>query len=264
MLLLAFLLRAPLDALGFLAAAVLLMIVYNLWGKRFVFPPLFDLAHAGAWVCLALFAAKAVEPVVGSTEQGRPLLVWSVAIWGGGYILLIKTIAGRLRDLANDRACHLQSTVILLGAKVDPNTGNAISNARIAVLAFAVHLAMFVLPTLVLFSDLELGEGGRNSVMLALYGFGAISLLVLWLIVKPHQPSRDRWTRWHQMILLLPPSVAFVPFLDAAAMYLLVTACFAPLLVRPGIVHLVLSATHPEIADEAVAPPSADNAFRSS
>jgi hypothetical protein len=222
----------------------------RVWGKRSFFPLLTDAMQAGGYACLALFAAKAVEAVF-PQKMGRsaPITGCSrapVAGWGAGYIL-ITTLLGGLRDLAYDRACgNVRTTAMLLGAEVDPS--GTISNARIVLYAFGVHVAMFALPTIVLFSSPEIGgEAAHDRVLLALYGLGAISLLVLGLAVWPHQPRRYRWIAAHQLILALPAAGAFLPFLDLNGTYVLLTAFFAPYLVQEWIVYRVLAAIHPRL-----------------
>lgn len=257
---LAFLMDAGLVATGLLVAGMLLSAAYGVWGKRSFFPLLTDAMQAGGYACLALFAAKAVEAVFpaedGSLRTDHWLLPCAVAGWGAGYIL-ITTLLGGLRDLAYDRACgNVRTTAMLLGAEVDPS--GTISNARIVLYAFGVHVAMFALPTIVLFSSPEIGgEAAHDRVLLALYGLGAISLLVLGLAVWPHQPRRYRWIAAHQLILALPAAGAFLPFLDLNGTYVLLTAFFAPYLVQEWIVYRVLAAIHPEIAADAIAPPGA-------
>jgi 4-hydroxybenzoate polyprenyltransferase len=255
--LVAFLLGVPLDAYLVLLVGMLLMALYNVRGKRLAVPIVTDLVQAAAWGCLAIFAAMAVEPSVAAQHPFSPshwLLTWAIAGYGAGFILLINGIHGGLRDLANDIACGARTTAILLGARVDEKTGEAVSNRLIALFAFAVHLAMFVMPSWVLFSDLELGEN-RTPVMALLYGLGLVSLAMLWLVVKPREPKRDLWIGRHLPVLLLPAAVPFLPFLDATSRCLLVTAFVVPLLVQEGVVVRVLRWIHPEIAEAAVRPP---------
>jgi 4-hydroxybenzoate polyprenyltransferase len=260
-LILTFLMRAPLEAYEILILGIALMAAYNRWGKRCPFPPLTDFVQASAWACLPLFAATAAEPVIvaqgGVIPEGRWLLVWAIAVWGGGFILIINGIHGGLRDLANDRACEARTTAIYLGAEVVSGQQSR-SNLKIAAFAYGVHALMFALPTWYLIGYAASGAG-RALASVSLYGLGAISLVALWPVVRPDEPKRDRWIGYHLLILLLPVPLAFAPFLatDRTALYLLLAAFFVPLLPLHEIVYPVLKVIHPQIAERALSPPAA-------
>ncbi|GAB4211349.1 MAG: hypothetical protein OHK0022_45770 [Roseiflexaceae bacterium] len=100
-------------AYGALAAALLLMAAYNLWGKSTPFPPLIDLAQGLGWAALIVYGA-ALAP--GAPTRLTGLLVAFEVL----FIMLINGVHGPLRDLANDLRCGARTTAILFGARPGP------------------------------------------------------------------------------------------------------------------------------------------------
>lgn len=99
------------QAYGVLAAAFLLMAIYDIWGKS-TFPLLTDFAQGVSWGCLGLWAALAV----GSQAT---LLTWVLFAYLLIYIMLINGVHGSLRDLSNDSRYAVRSTAATFGARVE-------------------------------------------------------------------------------------------------------------------------------------------------
>lgn len=99
-----------------LAAAVIGMTAYNLWGKRSALPLLTDAIQALAWCCLALYGVCLV---------GGPIspLTWTLLAGVFVYVMMINGVHGALRDLDNDRRCDARTTAILLGARPGDDGG---------------------------------------------------------------------------------------------------------------------------------------------
>ncbi|WP_129633368.1 UbiA family prenyltransferase [Candidatus Oscillochloris fontis] len=98
---------------GYLAAACVLMAVYNRWGKACPFPPLTDLVQALGWASLIAYGAEA-----GGARPNR--LTHSLIGYEILLILMVNGVHGALRDLSNDAACGAQTTAIMLGASASP------------------------------------------------------------------------------------------------------------------------------------------------
>lgn len=98
-------------AYGALAAAFLLMAIYDIWGKSTV-PLLTDFAQGVSWGCLGLWAALAVG-------GQAPLLTWVLFAYLIVYIILINGVHGSLRDLPNDSRYGVRSTAAIFGARVE-------------------------------------------------------------------------------------------------------------------------------------------------
>ena len=95
-----------------LATGLVLMAVYDVWGKRLVLPPLTDLVQGIAWGCLALWAAALVSGKL-------TLLAWILFAFLTLFIVLINGLHGGLRDLVNDYESGVRSTAVFLGARPD-------------------------------------------------------------------------------------------------------------------------------------------------
>jgi 4-hydroxybenzoate polyprenyltransferase len=118
-----------LDALLSMTAALTLLLVYNLYGKRTRVTPLTDLVQGLGWAALAAYGATAIDHPTTKTA------------WIGGYITLliveVNGVHGPLRDLPNDYSAGARTTAILLGAEP-----GAPVPRRLAFYAVIVHVAM--------------------------------------------------------------------------------------------------------------------------
>jgi 4-hydroxybenzoate polyprenyltransferase len=95
-----------------LAVAILCMACYNLWGKRCAWPVLTDALQGVGWAALIGCGALA-----SGAQLSR--LSWYLVGYEIALILLVNSVHGSLRDLANDSACGARSTAIWLGARMD-------------------------------------------------------------------------------------------------------------------------------------------------
>jgi len=104
------LIGSTVQAYLWLAASLILMTVYNFWGKRCSYPLLTDFAQGCSWsalsVCGAATVSQSVWPIM-----AIPFVFITI------YVLMINGIHGSLRDLANDFARGVHSTAIQLGAR---------------------------------------------------------------------------------------------------------------------------------------------------
>ena len=103
-------LRAGGPAYAALIAAVLLMAVYDVWGKRVSFPLFTDFIQGLGWGALVLYGAA----VVHGRPSGSLAVIFAFVVV---YIMMVNGIHGSLRDLTNDLNCGACTTAILLGAR---------------------------------------------------------------------------------------------------------------------------------------------------
>lgn len=97
-------------AYGILAAALVLMTIYDIWGKS-TWPLLTDFAQGVSWGCLGVWAVLVVDGRV--TPLTGVLFAYILV-----YILLISGVHGGLRDLPNDSKYGVRSTAVFFGARI--------------------------------------------------------------------------------------------------------------------------------------------------
>jgi 4-hydroxybenzoate polyprenyltransferase len=228
-----------------LAASLVLALVYNLWGKVTAVPPLTDAIQGLAWALLGLFAAWSANA---SLEPGpvADRLV-PVLAYCGGFIFLINGIHGGLRDLWTDLGNGKKTSATFFGARPsveDPAVIGAApaaeSSLGVQVFAFAVHSAMFAPMFWFLVQTAAPREGygplGHASASLLVAGIFVVSNVVLWRVVRRHEPQRGWWISSHLFVLLLPPLALYLPADFVAPIFkVLVAVCFfVPLLLQVG------------------------------
>ncbi len=94
--------RDPAKPLVFYGAATVGFVVYDIYGKRFVLPPVMDVIQGLAWASLALMSAS----LNGEIGIASILLAVSICL----YICVLNGIIGSLRDAANDISHHAITT----------------------------------------------------------------------------------------------------------------------------------------------------------
>jgi 4-hydroxybenzoate polyprenyltransferase len=192
-----------------LAAAYLLMFVYNRWGKVCAVPPVTDVVQGLGWGALALYGMFIAKPELTSEDFER---VAPIFVYGTGFIVLINGIHGGLRDLWSDGELKKRTTAIFLGAKRRPGSPDqeVFSGWPLTLFAFAVHTAMFVpVVTFLLRQPSFYLPELRGPVGELLAFLFALSNVVLWRVVRPIEPARSIWVSRHLFVLLLPPLVLY-------------------------------------------------------
>lgn len=120
-----------------LAAGMLLMLIYNRFGKRMALPLISDAVQAAGWVALALYGAWSVD-----MRLTAPLGWFAATVFV--YVMLINGLHGGLRDLQNDARQGARTTAIYLGARTHED-GRLIVPPHLARYGFALQLALVVL-----------------------------------------------------------------------------------------------------------------------
>jgi 4-hydroxybenzoate polyprenyltransferase len=93
-----------------LAAAVVLTVIYDLWGKRVRWPIATDIVLGLAFAAFVLYGAVA-------TAHAANSLTAAVMIFEVVFILMVNGVHGALRDLENDLRHKATTTAALLGAR---------------------------------------------------------------------------------------------------------------------------------------------------
>jgi 4-hydroxybenzoate polyprenyltransferase len=208
---------------AWLAAAVLGMAVYDLWGKRCPLPPATDVVQGLAWGALVGYGAA----VVGRVGPATLLVCGFVVV----LIVLANGVHGSLRDLANDRACGVRSTALLFGAAPAPGGGLVVPPALV-VYAVALELLLLALVAGVLGYDLLMLTATETLVTgTAVAALSAASLLLLLLAVRSlRSPEGVRYAGYlHLAVTLALPLVLVAARLDPPALALLVAVYAVPL-----------------------------------
>lgn len=215
-----------------LAAALLLMAAYNLWGKRTPFPPLIDLAQGLGWAALVVYGAALV---------GTPTpLTGALAIFEVVFIMLINGVHGPLRDLANDLRCGARTTAILFGARpvaaeqqdLKPQAPSVFIPPALTVYALTLQLLLAGLLALPLALD-WLALSPPTRLVAALLSVGP-ALWGLWLLLRvrgtPDQASLLSGGMAHLVLTLSAPVGLLLLSVDGPARAALLAALLLPLL----------------------------------
>jgi 4-hydroxybenzoate polyprenyltransferase len=139
-------------ALGLVIAAIA---VYNVWGKRFVFPPMTDVALGVGYASITLYGAAMI---------GAPVrLTWIAFSWVVVWTLQINLLGG-MRDLNFDLAAGARTTPIVFGVRPK---GIALHIPRsIAFYGLAIEVALFGLAMVALWHN-DFGYSTSARVLLA-------------------------------------------------------------------------------------------------
>ncbi len=208
-----------------LGASFALMAVYNLWGKRSIFPPLTDAIQGLAWGGLTLYGAAVIS---NHYNYLTAITVSFVAI----FIILINGVHGSLRDLVNDLRCGLRTTAIMLGAR--PRSGGGIYISRaLALYTLALQSALIALPLLSLAYN-WFGYQPEQQVLSTVF-LVAVALASLGLLAIAARSSGEARTLFvcgslHLVLSFASLIVLFGFYLDLVLLVVVLTAFFTPLL----------------------------------
>lgn len=212
-------------AMVVLATAFSASAIYNLWGKRLVYPVITDIIQGLAWAGLALYGVAIVN---------RPLtgLTWQLLGFVTLYIMLINGVHASLRDLGSDSQAGMKTTAIWLGARVDaPNHLHIPAGLR----GYLVTLQVMLL--LLLFWPLATNTFGYSVPMRA-FTFTIVLLLQIiclycnWLLLNPPAGRGIVLPVMAYIVLsLLSLLVLYAPALTVPMRVSLFAVYFFPLLV---------------------------------
>lgn len=90
--------------------AIILISIYNIWGKRISFPPLTDVVQGLGWSAMVYYGVVVVS---GHLTTLLGVIIVFVTV----FIVMINGIHNNLRDLVNDLRSGMHTTAILLGVR---------------------------------------------------------------------------------------------------------------------------------------------------
>jgi 4-hydroxybenzoate polyprenyltransferase len=208
-----------------LALSLGLIAIYDLWGKRIVFAPLMDLLQGVGWGALVLFGALATSGV-------PTALTWTIVIFIILFITLLNGVHGGLRDLENDLNFGVHTTAIMLGARPQGRIGASVTRTLVV-----YTLVLQVLLTAVTFLPLIYNWFDYEPITRAIMAFVMVILTILALVflAMSWKSLGNRWNllfagTWHLVIVLTSPIVLFIPYLDRAALLILLATHILPLM----------------------------------
>jgi 4-hydroxybenzoate polyprenyltransferase len=208
----------------FLAAAFLLMTVYDLWGKRTPFPPLTDFIQGLSWNALVLYGAAAVP---GYPSKLLGIVIAFVVV----FIMMINGVHGGLRDFANDLNCNVRTTAILLGVRL-LDTGRVKISFLFGLYALtlqALLIAILLLP--LVYNWFDYSQITWNIIAGIVLLFSLLSLITL-IASAPPTHNRSKMLLFgtlHIVISLNTLLLLFVPHLDPNLLSALLLVYFVPL-----------------------------------
>ncbi len=207
-----------------LAAAFLLMAVYDLWGKKLPFPPLTDFIQGLSWSVLVLYGV-AIVPV---SPTQLPGVVFTFVVV---FIMMINGVHGGLRDLVNDLKCNVSTTAILLGVRPHGN-----GRLKISLLFGLYALTLQVLLIAILLLPLVYNWFGypqvtRSIIVGSMLLFSLLSLITLMIAAaSTHKPSKLLlFGTLHIVISLNTLLLVFAPSIDPHVLSALLLAYLIPM-----------------------------------
>ncbi|MBL8324214.1 MAG: UbiA family prenyltransferase [Rubrivivax sp.] len=117
-----------------LAAALLGMAGYNLWGKTARRPLLTDALQSAAWCALLLVGAALADRLPGRASA------W-ICVYVFAAVMLVNGVHGSLRDLINDARCGGWTTAMSLGATPSAD-GAVVVSATLVRYAWALQVVL--------------------------------------------------------------------------------------------------------------------------
>lgn len=218
-------LGGDLGAYAALGAGFVLMAIYNVWGKRTPLPPVTDVIQGLAWGALVFYGAG-VQP---GSLTGLTIDLFAFAVV---YIVLINGVHASLRDLANDLACGMRSTAILLGARPRP-AGRLAIPRRLQLYAWALQaLSIGLLLAPLCQNAMGYGPLAWTGTFIAILLLSARCLGCVAVILSPASSHADLTRALGAYLFAsLSSLVALMAlYLEPGGLVALLAACLTPLL----------------------------------
>ncbi|MCB0032891.1 MAG: UbiA prenyltransferase family protein [Anaerolineales bacterium] len=190
---------------AWLTAAFVLMGIYDVWGKRFFYPPLTDIAQGVGWAALVFYGALLVQ-------QEVVVLTILLAAFIAGFITLLNGVHASLRDLDNDLQWGLRTTAIVLGARPRSPVGQELPR-RLLIYTVVGQLLIGGLLVWPVVGNLTADGRGLQFGKLA-----AVGVIVLWSsyltyrIVQPQRTAAEIGEETLRFILISNIAL-FIPFI---------------------------------------------------
>ncbi len=227
-----------------LGAAFICMALYDYGGKRLALPPVTDLIQGIAWGALVIYGASLGHGYV--TELTVLLFTFVVL-----YIILINGVHGSLRDLANDLACGLRSTAILLGAR--PRDAEhlwiPLQLKLYAGILQAVCLGLLFWPLIHNLLDYAPVARVITTILLLLLSARTLRLLAVILSSATRQADLARAISAYLLSSLSSVVVLYAAYLEPGILAVIAIAGLVPLL--PGYLRRMVAARRESLATPA-------------
>ena len=207
----------PAPALRFLLAAIVTMVVYDLYGKRCRLPLLMDSVLGACGVALVLYGASLTGGVLNRVTI-------HVALSAAVFALLINAFLNDLRDLANDHLHGARRTAAFLGSHA-----RAGSRTISRLLGFyCLQLQLFLVTLALLAAHTLGGLAGRRLWALTLV---AVAQVIAYLcLLRLRDPAWQIVARLHAVSLPMPIVIAL-----SGQMPLRSFAVLVPMYLLPGL-----------------------------
>lgn len=207
----AWLAEVPRHALAALIIAIICMTVYDIWGKRIVFPPITDFIQALSWGSLTLYGAWVV---------GNPsLLTFILASIFVVFILLMNGVFEGVIDIEEDSAAGLKTTAMVFGVRA---RGPAelpfipISLLIYCIVLEAILSALNLTP--LIRNDFDYSINMRISILVIVI---VLNIAIVWLSIQLIIPSekfrkkiRDEHIDLMSALSILILLVSYMPYLE--------------------------------------------------
>jgi 4-hydroxybenzoate polyprenyltransferase len=218
-------LRGPALGAVALGAALVLMLIYNIYGKRLSFPPITDAIQGTAWVALALYGGLVARGSVNASILALAALVFV-------YVLLVNGVHGSLRDLANDHKRGARTTAIYLGARADAS-GAIVVPRSVAVYGVVLQSLLLVISALAIAWNWDAYDppAAAATVAALILSYLVLVLLIRMALDATRRPSAvGRAGLLHLFISLGTLIIPFAGLMNRPTMIAVVAVYAVPLL----------------------------------
>ncbi|WHZ13626.1 MAG: hypothetical protein OJF52_000459 [Nitrospira sp.] len=199
--------------------------VYNLRGKRGLYPPLFDAVLGLACSAFVLYGALMMHRTPTALTGALSALVFVLAV-------MINGVHGAVRDLGNDFAMGARTTAVFLGSSPVDGGGVKISRSLL-IYAFLLQAAIITICLIALIYNLF--EYGALAWLITMSTAVIYAMLSLWLLWLSFQSAHDKWNMimfgMLHLVLSLGFLLAFFAFhMTWGVLLALLTAYLVPVL----------------------------------
>lgn len=199
------------QALAALLVAIVCMAIYDIWGKRLVFPPITDLIQALSWGSLTLYGAWVV-----SNPSFLTFILASIFVV---FILLMNGVFEGVIDIEEDSAAGLKTTAIVFGAKPRPRTELPFIPISLLIYCIVLEAILSALNlTPLIRNDFDYSLNLRSLLLIIVIVLNAVIVRLSIQLIIPSEKFRKRIRDEHidlmsafSILILL---VSYIPYLE--------------------------------------------------
>lgn len=182
----------------FLAIALILMTVYNVYGKKCKFPFITDAAQGASWSAFILYAAT----LNGSFPSYETFVI---ALYFFCFITLINGIHGTLRDLHNDQKHGAKTMSLFLGAR-------EISGKFFFPKAIYWYSISWLIPIAALTYLIPLHKQAHIPMLISIISLCNLISFAYFILIL-YKPMPARHLSYHAFFLFFPIFLSLLPYL---------------------------------------------------